>query len=218
MNQNRFVVHDCVLEVCRLLMLLRKKEVGLDSGINSQGPWDEKLEQDFFCLVWLKQMRPYLYNTLKVGSCYLATPFVWPSCTSLCYFQAAFIAQIFFHISSTFQSFVCYWTKGWIGHLFCSCSSILSQDKKSLLHLADVVLWGRAWVLMQTEGCPSHMHLISCVILIVLLLKELLRLGMGAPWGLFSAGLSLLVLWLQVRRFGFLLLSVDWDLKHTFNK
>lgn len=28
-------------------MLLRKKEVGLDSGINSQGPWDEKLEQDF---------------------------------------------------------------------------------------------------------------------------------------------------------------------------
>lgn len=62
MNQNRFFffVHNRVLEVFRLFTLARREEVGLDSGINFQGPSDEKLEQDFFCLVWLKQMRPYL--------------------------------------------------------------------------------------------------------------------------------------------------------------
>lgn len=50
MNQNRFFVHNRVLEVFRLFALARREEVGLDSGINFQGSSDEKLEEDFF--IW----------------------------------------------------------------------------------------------------------------------------------------------------------------------
>lgn len=49
MNQD-FFVHEKVLEVFRLFTLARREEVGLDSGINFQGPLDKKLEHDFF--IW----------------------------------------------------------------------------------------------------------------------------------------------------------------------
>lgn len=41
------LLHTTVVEVCRLLTLVGREEVGLESGINSQSPWDEKLEQGF---------------------------------------------------------------------------------------------------------------------------------------------------------------------------
>lgn len=129
MNQNRFVVHNCVLEVCILLYWWEGKILAWTLALIPRALGVKNLNK-IFCLVWLKQIRPYLYNCFKVTSCCLAAPFVWPSCTSLFYFQAAFIPQIFFHIWSTFQSFGHYWTKGWIGHLFCSRSSMLSQDRK----------------------------------------------------------------------------------------
>lgn len=134
----------------------------------------------------------------------MAAPFVWPSCTSLVYFQAAF------------TSYLKYFSVIWlllnqrVDLATCSVAvppHFLKIEKS--LHPTDVLPWGRAWVLMQTEGCPSHTRLISHVILMLLLVKEQLSLGMGGPWGPFSVGLSLLVPLLQVRRFGFLLLSVE---------
>lgn len=154
-------------------------------------------------------MRPYLYNCFKVTSCYLATPFVWPSYTSLFYFQAAFIAQIFFHIWSTFQSFGHYWTKvNWPPVPVAIPPYFLKIEKPSVSHRCSSLRQSMSADENRTLLFSYASHLLCYPYLF--LIEGAAEPGKG-PQGSpqFSVGLSLLLPWLQVRMFASLLVSLE---------
>lgn len=114
MNRNRFVVYNCVLEVCRLLTLVRREEVGLESGMNSQVPWDEKLEQDslFGLLKTNEALFVYLFQSYKLL-------FGHTICLTLAYefvlFPGCFYST---NCLSHLNYLSAVWPKGRSGHLF----------------------------------------------------------------------------------------------------